>query len=552
MSHRRVAKGGGIAKSGGGLGAHIRKLQQQYQNNHSNSTNGSDDKSKPTDNPIDIANQKKVQYFRWFMYVWMIKLGISCIGYAIPGGIMFVLRAFQVVPVVPTTIGIYNWNDNDNVDRKKSYLFQLSKIIDDNFPVLVRNVPVASPVDCHSIIKKYFLSLHKDTIHAKIHTIDGDDSSSVFTHHDSKRLWATMYSMKPPHDYMLYSEIIKEDISSSEYCDTDVNYHWYLTEAVVNPFDNSVIQALSTSIMDIIASKAVLSRPSYGSPRVNLWLSNRANITTSMHYDSEENFFLQLSGSKKFIISSPSHTHLYQPHSTLHPQWRQAQFPNRRIDSATDSINGVDGVSWEVELFQGDMLYIPPYYYHQVTTTSINSLSMNMWLLSSISDVYHKLQTIAPLPFNTQDSLNIKVASVASFTRLVLINLSDEIPTYQAIMRSRYEHLDRAEYQCHPWGGLGDTATEGVCSTVHILFADSNKEHKRAAITVASILQDNLKNAIDVQRLLLMDYTEEILSTILATATDSSDDGTDSANVTGISPCHLLNYINTCFDRRQQ
>lgn len=134
----------------------------------------------------------------------------------------------------------------------------------------------------------------------------------------------------------------------------------------------------------------------------------------------EDNFLLQVSGSKSLMISSPENYNIFTPLSSLHPHWRQAQ--NRYLttkDKVIEEFNRLNknnndevkndnsynlllNSTWDVNLEAGDLIYIPPFYFHSATTGE-QSTSINMWTSSIGSNAYNKIITTAQLPFEPND-----------------------------------------------------------------------------------------------------------------------------------------------------
>jgi poly-D-alanine transfer protein DltD len=59
-------------------------------------------------------------------------------------------------------------------------------------------------------------------------------------------------------------------------------------------------------------------------PKRNFWMGSRG-VTAHTHYDSSHNFFAQLYGKKKFILSPPSAYPKLYLYPSLHPSTRQSQ-----------------------------------------------------------------------------------------------------------------------------------------------------------------------------------------------------------------------------------
>ena len=139
--------------------------------------------------------------------------------------------------------------------------------------------------------------------------------------------------------------------------------------------------------------------------KVNLWLST-PNATARMHFDASANLFVQVRGRKRFVLVDPIHWDALRLHPQLHPANRQSRVVgsgsgggggrgdrsgyssddrgevNRARRDGVEPLSGNgDGESeyervvdpdrtrgtYVVELGPGDVLYIPPFHFHEVT-----------------------------------------------------------------------------------------------------------------------------------------------------------------------------------------
>lgn len=109
---------------------------------------------------------------------------------------------------------------------------------------------------------------------------------------------------------------------------------------------------------------------------LNVWLGG-GGATSSCHYDASLNLFMQLHGVKRFLLGAPRAARLLRPYSFLHPHFRRAQRPPD--DAAVRS--EADEAGWwsEAVLAPGDLLLLPPFWFHHVTAVSALSLSINLW-----------------------------------------------------------------------------------------------------------------------------------------------------------------------------
>jgi hypothetical protein len=137
--------------------------------------------------------------------------------------------------------------------------------------------------------------------------------------------------------------------------------------------------------------------------QVHLWCGG-PGATSITHFDEMHNLYFQLHGSKTFILQPPSaHTqlYLYPPH---HPASRH---------SALDQLNASEWQSVAfsravqrhallVQLEAGDVLALPPYWFHRVVAQS-NSVSVSLWRKSNEVQNYVRARNLlrrAALPLN--------------------------------------------------------------------------------------------------------------------------------------------------------
>jgi oxalate decarboxylase/phosphoglucose isomerase-like protein (cupin superfamily) len=138
----------------------------------------------------------------------------------------------------------------------------------------------------------------------------------------------------------------------------------------------------------------------------NVWIG-RGSIT-HMHYDASYNCFVQIYGRKKFLIYPPEywiHLNLY---SSLHPSHRQSQMDFPVIPGMTP---------YEMVLEPGDLLYLPPYWFHHVeASTEDISISVNAW--TDCDDYYHfKDISYLPLPIEQEWTKQRQVFRIAEYIK---------------------------------------------------------------------------------------------------------------------------------------
>ena len=135
-----------------------------------------------------------------------------------------------------------------------------------------------------------------------------------------------------------------------------------------------------------------------------MWLA-AAGVSTAAHYDVSHNLFLQADGSKTFILAPPSAHRALRLHSSWHGSRRQSQIhlPDLVGSSSAYSLLGAlyrkyvrpvaansPGPTTRVTLREGDVLYLPPVWFHHVFSETA-SVGVNIWTASLDGDVWNRL-----------------------------------------------------------------------------------------------------------------------------------------------------------------
>jgi hypothetical protein len=112
-----------------------------------------------------------------------------------------------------------------------------------------------------------------------------------------------------------------------------------------------------------------------GEPDMQFWFGR--DTTSPLHFDTANNFFAQLFGSKRFVVFSPQDSWCLYPKNLADHAWSTSpvdvdwpdkeQFPHF-----------FDATRLETVLNKGDTLFLPAYWWHHVTAYGI-SISMSMW-----------------------------------------------------------------------------------------------------------------------------------------------------------------------------
>ena len=127
--------------------------------------------------------------------------------------------------------------------------------------------------------------------------------------------------------------------------------------------------------------------------QVNFWFG-KENVTAYTHYDTSYNLHAIAYGRKKFIMFPPEAYHDLQLHPCLHQFYRQTQ-TNIFDGNYSKTLAELKGL--EVILTPGEVLYIPPYWFHCVVTVE-TTVSLNVWSHSEVFLVMEEIYSKS-LPF---------------------------------------------------------------------------------------------------------------------------------------------------------
>lgn len=174
---------------------------------------------------------------------------------------------------------------------------------------------------------------------------------------------------------------------------------------------------------------------------INAWIG-QPHVIAHCHYDGYHNFYAQLYGTKKFTLFKPSNWPGLYPYPFLHPSHAQAQV---NVSDFSETVNfplvaKVQAV--EVTLEPGDLLYMPPLWFHHVESMSV-SISVNVWTDSHQTEIMEKIFALA-LPVNEIEWSDAHTKTVA--TSLLMYLMMKQVCQYQhCVTASSDRFLDEHE-----------------------------------------------------------------------------------------------------------
>ena len=152
---------------------------------------------------------------------------------------------------------------------------------------------------------------------------------------------------------------------------------------------------LSDSIYTNNSLKSLTFPSHKGLGQVNFWFG-KENVTAYTHYDTSQNLHAMVYGKKTFLLFPPSAYTELNLHPCLHQFYRQVHTDILDANVA----KSLQTKPLKVVLNQGEVLYIPPYWFHCVITME-TSISLNVW---SNSRAFLTMENIfaLPIPFEEE------------------------------------------------------------------------------------------------------------------------------------------------------
>lgn len=213
-------------------------------------------------------------------------------------------------------------------------------------------------------------------------------SEHVFIYHAVDQPLSTIKAISPEKSY---KEIIYPSEKYFSILQKPFDGYYYYSSGGLELLETDVFTQES---LKILTFSEPLKQGELG--QVNYWLG-KANVTAYTHYDTSYNLHMVAYGQKQFIIFPPDAYHELKLYPCLHQFYRQTQTDifDSNLHDLMGKLNGV-----EVVLNPGEVLYIPPYWFHSVVTMK-TTISFNVW---SQSEAYMIMENIyaAAIPFEEE------------------------------------------------------------------------------------------------------------------------------------------------------
>lgn len=115
----------------------------------------------------------------------------------------------------------------------------------------------------------------------------------------------------------------------------------------------------------------------------NLWIS-QGTLTVGLHFDAAENLNIQIRGRKRFVLYPPG-TRGYYPCPMFSQTAHVSQVFREGTELDRERFPEFDeSKAREVMLEEGEILYLPAYWWHQVTSFGDVNINLNTWSLPAV------------------------------------------------------------------------------------------------------------------------------------------------------------------------
>lgn len=417
-----------------------------------------------------------------------------------------------------------NWNNTDPEF--------LNRVLEYNVPVLIRNAPVRQWPIFQS--NWDLLKISKRLSHEENITLEGtrwqlNEPTFLLGY---EREVGGMLGSKHDRPLTYLNVTLKQFLSST--LKKDSYLYW---TGKLSVWENLVKQGSATGSEDGWSKLRVVDRGLENSINKDdlslwtpmLWISH-PGVVAQTHYDTQHNFFLQIFGTKKFVIFSPD-TEMYT-FPNIHRSYRQSQaiLSGGRPEDIVNKFPRISqALGLKVTMKEGDLLYIPPYWYHRVEShtlgVSLSVLSPSL-IEAALSEAYW-----LSVPFGKfVNSTKSRTTAASLYLELVLNETkslsSNLIQFSRKLYESRFRDLYPPSELQHLYSTIPNYLTicdkysvnddqEGDEDSVYILdkLTESMLLFEKASHAVGSIVDSlhEINGSIGIKETFMKDYIEQII-----------------------------------------
>jgi len=175
-----------------------------------------------------------------------------------------------------------------------------------------------------------------------------------------------------------------------------------------------------------------------------LWIGDKG-VIANKHHDRSENFFVQVKGNKEFLIFPPfcwSEFHLFPIFSPSRRQVQYVKSTEKEDDAAHHENHSSICEAIRVVLQPGDLLYLPPFFFHEVTALD-DSVSVSV-VSPSLQEYFYSQVLYSDVDFSRARRVEERILAVVHFIRSFLQHLNIPADNFvNQLYRTRYSLLER-------------------------------------------------------------------------------------------------------------
>jgi len=231
-----------------------------------------------------------------------------------------------------------------------------------------------------------------------------------------------------------------------------------------------------------------------GLNQVHLWIG-KEGIISGTHYDAHHNVHVQIVGHKRFLLIDTKEWNKLLLFPYTHPHSRHSMLELRPLRKAFRGILPHQIPMYIVDLNPGDVLYIPPHWFHRVLPVADNSsrilasdqlsISVNGWAVSTEAIFAGALRKVAlPTIFGDKDAEPIVKAAALrllltiSYMNIFAVMEADALDFMFRVFEQRYRGYIGRALKCDAQG-FKDHICPGEIDSV--LIADQQTDVAKAA-----------------------------------------------------------------------
>jgi hypothetical protein len=186
--------------------------------------------------------------------------------------------------------------------------------------------------------------------------------------------------------------------------------------------------------------------PNLSAPMI--WMGHEGVIANT-HYDRSHNFFVQVVGTKRWLLYPPSSWTMLYLFPSLHPHYHQTQVDYDDPDLQAYPFFSYLRPAFEVILHPGDILYIPPYWLHRVESLSF-SVSVSILSPSEEERIYQEALWVS-VPLSREWPVEDQLWAIHSYVEM-LVEATYPPPVFSAAQLVQLMLLDNhwMNFPLHP------------------------------------------------------------------------------------------------------